>query len=56
MKFWGKSIAIILEQMFEKMMCNNPYLDLVNMKAYINSNENLKILSGNEVSDVKQGP
>ena len=45
MKFWHKSRAITLVQIHQKLMCNNPKLDLVNINAYIKSGENLTIYS-----------
>ena len=43
--FVVKSRATTLVQMFGKMMCNNPNVDLVNMNAYTKFGEILSICS-----------
>ena len=45
MKFWRKSRTITLLQMSEKMTCNNPKLDPVNMNAHIKFGENMSVSS-----------
>ena len=39
--FLRKSRAITLVEMCDKMMCNNPNVDRVNMNAYLKFCENL---------------
>ena len=51
-KFWHKSRTITLLQMWGKMTCNNPKLDLVNMNAYIKFGDKMSVSS----QDIKQKP
>ena len=45
MEFLCKSRAITLVQMCEKMSCDNPYVGLVNINAYLKYGEILSISS-----------